>query len=81
MVFVLGTKNFMVVTKAYIYIPNIEIGIKLLHIWYYTKSLPNYYYYKVGIILCHISPMGSLILMLIPNKGPCTRSSLVFTLE
>jgi hypothetical protein len=37
-----GPKNiYGCYESKYIYIPNIEIGIKLLRNWYYPKFLPN----------------------------------------
>jgi hypothetical protein len=51
------------------YIPGSETGVRLVHIWYYLKSLPDWSWYKAGIASGHTSLLESLIPVLITGAG------------
>jgi hypothetical protein len=53
------------------YITGIKTDMKLVEGgWYYIKYLPDWYWYKAGIVSAHTGLVGSLLPVLIPDRGP-----------
>ncbi len=62
----IGSKiDFLLATmQVQIYKHDVGIGIRQVYTWYYLRSLPRWYWYKVGSASIHPGLLGSLILVL-----------------